>query len=45
MYEEKGPDGHRAYTVAQIAAEFGVSRTTIYRHFDNANGLHGTKIS
>ncbi|HZY01602.1 MAG TPA: recombinase family protein, partial [Dermatophilaceae bacterium] len=32
MYEETGPDGHRAYTVAQIAAEFGVSRPTIYRH-------------
>ena len=34
MYEETGPDGHRAYTVAQIAAEFGVSRPTIYRHLD-----------
>ena len=28
MYEEKGPDGRRAYTVAQIAAEFGVTRPT-----------------
>src|SRR6266542_5048935 len=32
MYEETGPDGRRAYTVAQIAAEFGVTRPTIYRH-------------
>ena len=34
MCEETGPDGHRAYTVAQIAAEFGVSRATIYCHLD-----------
>jgi len=32
MYEEKGPDGRRAHTVAEIAAEFAVSRPTIYRH-------------
>jgi DNA invertase Pin-like site-specific DNA recombinase len=32
MYEETGPDGRRRYTVAQIAAEFGVTRPTIYRH-------------
>jgi DNA invertase Pin-like site-specific DNA recombinase len=32
MYEEAGPDGKRLYTVARIAAEFGVSRPTIYRH-------------
>jgi predicted DNA binding protein len=32
MYEEIGPDGKRRYTVAQIAAEFGVTRPTIYRH-------------
>jgi AcrR family transcriptional regulator len=32
MYEETGPDGRRAYTVEQIAAEFGVTRPTIYRH-------------
>ena len=32
MYEETGPDGARRYTVAQIAAEFGVTRPTIYRH-------------
>jgi DNA invertase Pin-like site-specific DNA recombinase len=36
MYEETGPDGHRSYTVAQIAAEFGVSRPTIYRHLDRS---------
>jgi DNA invertase Pin-like site-specific DNA recombinase len=32
MYEELGDDGKRKYTVAQIAAEFGVTRPTIYRH-------------
>ena len=32
MCEELGPDGRRAHTVAEIAAEFGVSRPTIYRH-------------
>lgn len=31
MYEETDKDGKRAHTVAQIAAEFGVSRPTIYR--------------
>src|SRR6266702_549917 len=30
MYDETGPDGKRRYTVAQIAAEFGVTRPTIY---------------
>lgn len=32
MYAERGPDGKRRYTVAEIAAEFGVTRPTIYRH-------------
>ena len=32
MYDETGADGKRRYTVAQIAAEFGVTRPTIYRH-------------
>jgi len=32
MYDETGEDGKRRYTVAQIAAEFGVTRPTIYRH-------------
>ena len=32
MYEETGSDGRRLHTVAQIAAEFGVTRPTIYRH-------------
>ena len=31
MYDELGDDGKRKYTVAQIAAEFGVTRPTIYR--------------
>jgi predicted DNA-binding transcriptional regulator YafY len=34
MYEETGADGSRRYTAAQIAAEFGVTRPTIYRHLD-----------
>jgi DNA invertase Pin-like site-specific DNA recombinase len=34
MYDETGPDGKRSYAVAQIAAEFGVSRPTIYRHLN-----------
>jgi DNA invertase Pin-like site-specific DNA recombinase len=34
MYNETGPDGKRWYTVAQIAAEFGVARPTIYRHLE-----------
>jgi len=29
-------DGRRRYTVAQIAAEFGVTRPTIYRHLSPA---------
>ncbi|MHB8313565.1 MAG: recombinase family protein [Candidatus Dormibacteria bacterium] len=32
MCDQTGPDGRRAHTVAEIAAEFGVSRPTIYRH-------------
>jgi DNA invertase Pin-like site-specific DNA recombinase len=32
MYDELGADGKRKHTVAQIAAEFGVTRPTIYRH-------------
>jgi len=34
MYDETGEDGKRKHTVAAIAAEFGVSRPTIYRHLD-----------
>ena len=37
MYEETGPDGTRRYTVADIAAEFGVTRPTIYRHLEPAH--------
>ncbi len=37
MYDETGKDGKRKHTVGQIAAEFGVSRPTIYRHLDNTN--------
>jgi DNA invertase Pin-like site-specific DNA recombinase len=38
MYDELGADGKRRYTVAQIAAEFGVTRPTIYRHLAKATG-------
>lgn len=31
MYAETGPDGKRLHTVAEIAAELGVTRPTIYR--------------
>ncbi|MGQ0843426.1 MAG: helix-turn-helix domain-containing protein [Sporichthyaceae bacterium] len=34
LYDETGPDGKRRHTVAQIAAEFGVTRPNIYRHLD-----------
>jgi len=37
MYEETANDGKRRYTVAQIAAEFGVTRPTIYRHLSNTS--------
>ena len=44
MYDETGPDGKRRYTVAQIAAEFGITRPTTYRHFQcltqERAGLH-----
>ncbi|MEV3927686.1 recombinase family protein [Actinomadura coerulea] len=32
MYDERGDDGKRAYTVQQIAETFGVGRATVYRH-------------
>jgi hypothetical protein len=38
MYEETGEDGKRRYTVAQIAAEFGVTRPAIYRHLTKTTG-------
>jgi DNA invertase Pin-like site-specific DNA recombinase len=34
LYDELGPDGKRACTVAEIADRFGVTRATIYRHLD-----------
>jgi DNA invertase Pin-like site-specific DNA recombinase len=36
MYDERGADGKRKYTVQQIADEFGVTRPTIYRHLSKA---------
>ncbi len=32
MYEELDDQGRQRYTVNQIAAEFGVTRPTIFRH-------------
>jgi DNA-binding MarR family transcriptional regulator len=34
LYEMKGDDGKRRYTVQQIADRLGVNRATIYRHLD-----------
>ena len=34
MYDQVDENGHNRWTVAQIAAEFGVSRPTIYRYLD-----------
>lgn len=49
MYDELGADGKRRYTVAQIAAEFGVTRPTIYRHLANTStepgALHADSLS
>ncbi|WP_425298373.1 recombinase family protein [Nocardia abscessus] len=36
MYDELDETGKRRYTVAQIVAEFGVTRPTIYRHLSAA---------
>ena len=32
MYDECDAEGKRKHAVAQIAAEFGVTRPTVYRH-------------
>lgn len=32
MSAETGDDGKRRYTVARVASEFGVARSTVYRH-------------
>ncbi len=34
MYEDKGEDSKRKYTVTEIAETFNVSRKTIYRHLN-----------
>ncbi|MER5321674.1 helix-turn-helix domain-containing protein [Streptosporangium roseum] len=34
LYEMKGNDGKRRYTVQQIADRLGVCRATIYRHLN-----------
>jgi DNA invertase Pin-like site-specific DNA recombinase len=35
MYDQVDEQGHNKFTVAQIAAEFGVTRPTIYRYLDD----------
>ncbi len=40
MYDELGPDGRRVHTVQQIADEFGVTRSTIYRHLQRPLAEH-----
>ena len=37
MYDETGPDGKRLHTFERIAAEFGVSRPTIYHHLERVS--------
>ncbi|MEJ7787814.1 MAG: recombinase family protein [Solirubrobacteraceae bacterium] len=37
MHDELGPDRKRVYTVQQVAAGFGVTRPTIYRHLQPGN--------
>lgn len=37
MYAETGPDGKHAHTVADIARELQVGRTTVYRYLDGAS--------
>jgi hypothetical protein len=32
MYDERGDDGKRKYTVTHIGETFGVSGKTVYRH-------------
>jgi len=39
MYDETDDNGKRGHTVAQIAAEFGVTRPTIYRHLSKTAAL------
>jgi DNA invertase Pin-like site-specific DNA recombinase len=41
MYDEVDDTGKRRYTVAAIAAEFGVTRPTIYRHLGTHTATAG----
>lgn len=44
MYDETGPDGKQRYTVAQIAAEFGVTRPTVYRQLQRMTSGSGAPL-
>ena len=37
MYHELDDTGKRTYSVAEIAFEVGVTRSTIYRHLDRSS--------
>ncbi len=43
MYDEIDHQGRRRYTVGQIAAEFGVTRPTIYRYLDTDSPADGDR--
>ncbi|MGI5208939.1 helix-turn-helix domain-containing protein, partial [Spirillospora sp. CA-108201] len=45
MYDERGDDGKRRYTVQQIAETFGVGRATVYRHLDPGPGHPGRRLT
>lgn len=42
MYDQVDDDGKNRFTVAQIAAEFGVTRPTIYRYLDQDTAVTST---
>lgn len=42
MYDQLGDDGKATFTVEQIAAEFGVTRPTIYRYLDQETAVTPT---
>ena len=43
MYDEVDEQGRRRYTVQQIAAEFAVSRPTVYRHLGKESQAHAER--
>ncbi|HVD02714.1 MAG TPA: hypothetical protein VNF75_01025 [Candidatus Dormibacteraeota bacterium] len=43
MYDRRGEDGKRAYTVAQIAAVLGVTQGTIYAALEREQRARPTR--